>query len=181
MIVPVFNYHSSIITIMGKSKRLRDATIVLQTRVFSFVIKKKMKAETRFPRTVEAYKAHLHEDRPHYDSFQTFCRKQGVRYKGVMQWMHRHNRSVGSLRLEVLLEKNGNDSNLKSSLIEVSGQSFPIKNSCISSRNIPLDQYIKGAILSFPDGVSISIRETTPSALMKLFELYTQVTGNPNV
>ncbi len=24
-----------------------------------------MKAETRFPRTVEAYKAHLHEDRPH--------------------------------------------------------------------------------------------------------------------
>ena len=101
--------------------------------------------------------------------------------KGVMQWMHRHNRSVGSLRLEVLLEKNGNDSNLKSSLIEVSGQSFPIKNSCISSRNIPLDQYIKGAILSFPDGVSISIRETTPSALMKLFELYTQVTGNPNV
>ena len=38
-----------------------------------------MKAETRFPRTVEAYKAHLHEDRPHYDSFQTFCRKQGVR------------------------------------------------------------------------------------------------------
>ena len=77
-----------------------------------------MKAETRFPRTVEAYKAHLHEDRPHYDSFQTFCRKQGVGYKGVMQWMHRHNRSVGSLRLEVLLEKNGNDSNLKSSLIE---------------------------------------------------------------
>ena len=72
-----------------------------------------MKAETRFPRTVEAYKAHLHEDRPHYDSFQTFCRKQGVGYKGVMQWMHRHNRSVGSLRLEVLLEKNGNDSNLK--------------------------------------------------------------------
>ena len=87
-----------------------------------------MKAETRFPRTVEAYKAHLHEDRPHYDSFQTFCRKQGVRYKGVMQWMHRHNRSIGSLRLEVLLEKNGNDSNLKSSLIEVSRQSFPIKN-----------------------------------------------------
>ena len=129
-----------------------------------------MKAETRFPRTVEAYKAHLHEDRPHYDSFQTFCRKQGVGYKGGM---HRHNRSVGSLRLEVLLEKNGNDSNLKSSLIEVSGQSFPIKNSRISSRNIPLDQYIKGAILSFPDGVSISIRETTPSALMKLFELYT--------
>ena len=84
-----------------------------------------MKAETRFPRTVEAYKAHLHEDRPHYDSFQTFCRKQGVRYKGVMQWMHRHNRSIGSLRLEVLLEKNGNDSNLKSSLIEVSRQSFP--------------------------------------------------------
>jgi len=41
MIVPVFNYHSSIITIMGKRKRLRDATIVLQTRVFSFVIKKR--------------------------------------------------------------------------------------------------------------------------------------------
>ncbi len=57
-------------------KRLRDATIVVQTRVFSFVIKK-MKAETRFPRTVEAYKAHLHEDRPHYDSFQTFCRNKG--------------------------------------------------------------------------------------------------------
>lgn len=41
MIVAILNYHSSIITIMGKSKRLRDATIVVQTRVFSFVIKKR--------------------------------------------------------------------------------------------------------------------------------------------
>ena len=41
MIVPIFNYHLSIITIMGKGKRLRDATFVLQTRVFSFVIKKR--------------------------------------------------------------------------------------------------------------------------------------------
>ena len=37
MIVAILNYHSSIIT----SKRLRDATIVVQTRVFSFVIKKR--------------------------------------------------------------------------------------------------------------------------------------------
>ncbi len=51
-----------------------------------------MKAETRFPRTVEAYKAHLHEDRPHSDSFQTFCRKQGVRYKGVMPTRQRYRR-----------------------------------------------------------------------------------------
>ena len=29
MIVPVFNYHSSIITIMGKSNRLRDATFAI--------------------------------------------------------------------------------------------------------------------------------------------------------
>ena len=41
MIVAILNYHSSIITIMAKGKRLRDATIVLQTRVFSFVIKKR--------------------------------------------------------------------------------------------------------------------------------------------
>ena len=41
MTVAVLYYHSSVITIMGKSKRLRDATIVLQTRVFSFVIKKR--------------------------------------------------------------------------------------------------------------------------------------------
>lgn len=41
MIVAILNYHSSVITIMVKSKRLRDATIVLQTRVFSFVIKKR--------------------------------------------------------------------------------------------------------------------------------------------
>ena len=29
MIVVVFNYHSSIITIMGKSNRLRDATFAI--------------------------------------------------------------------------------------------------------------------------------------------------------
>ena len=29
MIVPVFNYHSSIITIMVKSNRLRDATFAI--------------------------------------------------------------------------------------------------------------------------------------------------------
>lgn len=41
MTVAVLYYHSSVITIMAKSKRLRDATIVVQTRVFSFVIKKR--------------------------------------------------------------------------------------------------------------------------------------------
>lgn len=41
MTVTILNYYSSIITIIVKSKRLRDATIVLQTRVFSFVIKKR--------------------------------------------------------------------------------------------------------------------------------------------
>ena len=41
MTVTILHYYSSIITIMVKSKRLRDATIVLQTRVFSFVIKKR--------------------------------------------------------------------------------------------------------------------------------------------
>ena len=41
MIVTILHYYSAIITIMVKSKRLRDATIVLQTRVFSFVIKKR--------------------------------------------------------------------------------------------------------------------------------------------
>lgn len=57
-------------------KRLRDATIVLQTRVFSFVIKKD-ESRNSFSCTVEAYKAHLHEDRPHYDSFQTFAVNKG--------------------------------------------------------------------------------------------------------
>lgn len=37
MIVPIFNYHNTVI----KRKRLRDATFVLQTVVFSFVIKKR--------------------------------------------------------------------------------------------------------------------------------------------
>ena len=66
---------------------------------------KKDESRNSFSRTVEAYKAHLHEDRPHYDSFQTFCRKQGVRYKGVMQWMHRHNRSVGKFTFGSIIEK----------------------------------------------------------------------------
>jgi len=37
MIVSIFNYHTTIM----QRKRLRDATIVVQTRVFSFVIKKR--------------------------------------------------------------------------------------------------------------------------------------------
>lgn len=36
MTVPIFNYHNTVI----KRKRLRDATFVLQTVVFNFVIKK---------------------------------------------------------------------------------------------------------------------------------------------
>ncbi len=36
-----------------------------------------MKAETRFPRTVEAYKAHLHEDRPHSTVFKPFAVNKG--------------------------------------------------------------------------------------------------------
>ena len=41
MIQDVFLYHSSITPKTWYCKRLRDATIVLQTRVFSFVIKKR--------------------------------------------------------------------------------------------------------------------------------------------
>ena len=37
----LFNYHATIINQQFNRKRLRDATFVLQTRVFSFVIKKR--------------------------------------------------------------------------------------------------------------------------------------------
>ena len=37
----LFNYHATIINQLFNRKRLRDATIVVQTRVFSFVIKKR--------------------------------------------------------------------------------------------------------------------------------------------
>lgn len=135
-----------------------------------------MKANSRFPQTVEAYKAHLLEARPSYDSFQNFCRKRGVCYKGVAQWMRRHNLSVGSLRLEAMLEKADPKSSLEDTLIDLSSQPFPIIKSGKTPRSIPLDQYIKGATLVFPDGVSISIRQTTPKALISIVESYNKLT-----
>lgn len=135
-----------------------------------------MKADPRFPRTVEAYKKYLGEDHPYYDSFQSFCGKQGVRYKGVTQWMRRHNQSIGGLQLEVLLEKNRNKSGFENSLVELSSHSFPIKKSVIPSHHIPPDKCIKGVTLIFPDGVSLCIRETTPMALINLLELYNKLT-----
>ena len=59
MIVPVFNYHSSIITIMGKSKRLAMLPLLFKQEYLALSSKKKMKSRNSFSRTVEAYTRHI--------------------------------------------------------------------------------------------------------------------------
>lgn len=132
-----------------------------------------MHSNPLFPRIIEDYKTHLRSVCDSPLSFQSFCSTYSVAMKSLRQWMRRHGLSVSTLRYEILLEQNGTalDSFLQSTYREKKC-TIAVLSKKSSSGELPASEQIKGATVTFPDGVVVSIRQTSACALTKFIESY---------
>ncbi|WP_217932804.1 hypothetical protein, partial [Bacteroides caecimuris] len=167
-------------------KRLRDAVFFLLPSSFIFALKK-MNANPLFPYIIEDYKNHLRSHSESHLSFHAFCGKYNVRIASVCQWMRRHGLDISTLRYEVLLENCHTDPDQVLSTIyretryTIPDTSSKERKTPPSSNDIPVENRIKGATITFPDGIIVNIQQTTPFALTKFIESYNKLTDRYHV
>lgn len=131
-----------------------------------------MNANPLFPKIMESYRAHLRNQDITHLSLCKFCKSRGVNYPSVSQWMRRRGITPYSLECEVLLEQFGGDKDLVIS--ELRSRRRPATQvACVARKTrIPDDKLLGHVSITFPDGLQIQIRETTPVALSRLIDLY---------
>lgn len=131
-----------------------------------------MNANLTFPTIIDDYKNHLRKFPENYLSFESFCQPYHIRVATLRQWMHRRGLDLSTLYYEVLLERSGSDPDF------VFPGSFSGKQSSSSrptSAKKDNPDLIKGASITFPDGVVVAIRQTTCSGLTKFIESYNKL------
>lgn len=140
-----------------------------------------MDANLLFPRIIEDYKNHLRKSPDKYLSFELFCTPYHIRVKSIRQWMRRHSLDVSTLYYSVLLEKYNSDPNfvLPSPLGNRKNISCNIDKA--STHTPSSSEVIKGVCVTFPDGIAISIRQTTASALTKFIDSYNKLNDQNHV
>jgi hypothetical protein len=110
-------------------------------------------------------------------SLSRYCHNRRVSYASLTQWMRRHGMPIHSIEIEVLLEKHRLDSNSKEALIlseeEIHALLHPTKKEKSSTSPCDVQDLLKGVSLSFPDGVTLGIRQVSPEALMRFILSYT--------
>lgn len=133
--------------------------------------KKTMKANPRFPLILEKYRAHLRSEGVVHLSLFVFCKQQHVNPNSVTQWMRRHGITTSTLECELLVEQFGSDA--ENILAELESKRRPMEVS-VSKRksSIPVDNLMRCVSVTFPDGLQVNIRETTPSALLRFLDAY---------
>ena len=132
-----------------------------------------MKANPLFPQIMESYRAHLRNKDITHLSLRKFCHKRGVNYMSVSQWMRRRGVTPYSLECEILLEQFGGDKDFVISELKSRRRAPSTEVACPAGKTrIPEDKLLGHVSITFPDGLQIQIRETTPVALSRLIELY---------
>ena len=164
---------------MNCSKRLRDVVLCILTRVYTFARESKrpnMNTDSLFPFIIKEYKNHLRKDLPLHDSFHAFCKKKHVLPRSAVQWMKRHGLDVGRIRYDIVQEKcNVGDKEGALSLIGERRRPVFVKEPGMKSpRYIPLDRRMIGVTITFTDGTSVVVKETTSAALNAFIKSYNQ-------
>jgi len=137
-----------------------------------------MQANELFPRVVSEYKELL-KSGDSAVSLSAYCRGRRVSYKSVTQWMHRHGMDGQSLRMEALLEKQQVGASGKPCGLAAEKLMIPLHFSGMKEKGGDEMEQMKGVNLTFPDGVVVSIKETSCQALNKFIELYNKTTAQP--
>jgi phosphomannomutase len=132
---------------------------------------------SQFREIVDAYRQHLRStSKGNIISFEMFCKPYNVRLESVYQWMRRHCISVASLIYEVMLEKY---------LEDPTNNSFPEIYTSASIRNKEqkdqTEKHMEGVVITFPDGVSVKVRKSTPENVNRLIEQYNNKNTIDNV
>lgn len=143
-----------------------------------------MEAHLLFSHTVEAYSAYLRDSSVKHITFQSFCRKGHVDGKGIRQWMSRHGISLETIRYEILQEqcRSNPDSVLSNISQKIVRRRLPaiLKERHLEER-LPVSKQLKGVTISFPDGVNVSIRQTSPAALTRFIKSYNKLADSLHV
>ncbi|MDR1257971.1 MAG: hypothetical protein LBK65_01635 [Tannerellaceae bacterium] len=146
-----------------------------------------MYADSLFPEVVSSYKERYKTGVR--ESFSSYCRRRHVAYPSVAQWMRRRGLSVSSLRLEVLLEQGGFPAGEE----RIAGEPLSIEvlddlfNVCPPQRATGKEtapagvDLLKGVTATFPDGLVVSIRQTTAVGLTKFIDSYNKLNAHADV
>lgn len=125
-----------------------------------------------FPQLLDSYRAYIRHEGLDHVSLSQYCINHGVRYKNATQWMRCRGFTASSLEYEALFEKYGGDKDLVLSALK-SRRPSPISIPSTERKpRIPEDKFLRSVSVTFPDRLQVSIRETTPSALSRLLDLY---------
>lgn len=156
-------------------KRLRDAVFPLFLCFLTFG-SKTMEANPVYPLIISDYKEHLRDASIPHLSFHSFCRHYKVKIKSVRQWMYRHGLDVTTMRYDALLEECNHSP--ETALAHIKRE----YDSPLSHPEMPSEAYvlqpsevIKGASITFPDGVIVDIRQTSPLGLTRFIDFYNRV------
>lgn len=137
-----------------------------------------------YPLIVEDYKHHLRSFPDSYLSFQSFCEPYNVRVASVRQWMRRHGIDLNVLYYEVLLERSTSDPSFeipqtfygRRKTSRPSAEQEPASVQVVSSPEV-----LKGVSITFPDGMTVNIRQAHAPALTKFIESYNKLSAQSYV
>lgn len=133
-----------------------------------------------YPLIVEDYKHHLRSFPDSYLSFQSFCEPYNVRVESVRQWMRRRGIDLSVLYYEILLERSTLDPTFE--IPQTFGRrrktSPPVVDEKPASvQAAPPPEVLKGVSITFPDGVTVNIRQAHVPALTKFIESYNKLSA----
>lgn len=133
-----------------------------------------------YPLIVEDYKQHLRSFPDSYLSFQSFCEPYNVRVQSVRQWMRRRGIDLSVLYYEILLERSTRDPGIDIPRTFGHGRkSSPsaVEEKPASVQAVSPPEVLKGVSITFPDGVTVNIRQAHAPALTKFIESYNKLSA----
>lgn len=133
-----------------------------------------------YPLIVEDYKHHLRSFPDSYLSFQSFCEPYNVRVESVRQWMRRRGIDLSVLYYEILLERSTLDPTFE--IPQTFGRRRKTSPAVVdekpaSVQAAPPPEVLKGVSITFPDGVTVNIRQAHAPALTKFIESYNKLSA----
>lgn len=176
---PFYHAFTTFTDILQIGKRLRDAVLFYLPLSSTFALKKKTAPPNLpYPLIVEDYKHHLRSFPDSYLSFQSFCELYNVRVESVRQWMRRRGIDLSVLYYEVLLKRS-----TSAPAFEIP-QTFygrrktsrpPAEQEPAAVQVVSSPEVLKGVSITFPDGVTVNIRQAHATALTKFIESYNKL------
>ena len=119
-----------------------------------------VRAASRYAKVIEGYKARLKKN-PDL-KLSEYCKETHTNYNGVVDWTKRHAVSIRELRREARGESTGIPSGL--------GPSGTFIQFVPSRR--PASGDLRGVSITFPDGVNLTLQESSVESVISLLTIY---------